>query len=251
MLYFVSKCFWLIVQPAHLWIVLIVLGTGLLFTRGRGFGLGLFACDALLILAVVGLPIGRWLIAPLENRFPPLAQMPVHVDGVIMLGGDENVAFADLARRYPMAKLVLAGPLQSSALANAGATPNSSRWMDIDTSRIIFEPQSRNTFEDIVKSKALVHPAPNEIWILITPAFHMPRSVGLFRARGWQVVPDPVGYRTGANSSDTMYNLDFEQNLALLTVALKEWLGMFANRVLGHSESFFPGPGTTAESLRG
>ena len=48
-----------------------------------------------------------------------------------------------------------------------------------------------------------------------------------------------------------MYNLDFEQNLALLTVALKEWLGMFANRVLGHSESFFPGPGTTAESLRG
>src|SRR5205823_9031557 len=65
-------------------------------------------------------------------------------------------------------------------------------------------------------------------------AFHMPRSVGLFRAWGWRVVPDPVGYRTGANSSDTKYNLDFEQNLALLTVALKEWFGMLANRVLGH-----------------
>jgi uncharacterized SAM-binding protein YcdF (DUF218 family) len=114
--------------------------------------------------------------------------------------------------------------------------------MGIDTSRITFEPESRNTFEDVVNAKAIVHPIPGETWILVTLAFHMPRSVGLFRAQGWQVVPDPVGYQTGTGGSDTETNLNFAQNLTLLSVALKEWIGMLANRLLGHSESFFPGP---------
>ena len=245
MLYFVSKCFWLIVQPAHLWFLLMVLGTVLLFTRRRRFGVGLLTVDALLILIVAVFPVGTWLMAPLENRFPPLTQMPVHVDGVIMLGGDEDVAFADLARRYPKAKLVFAGggpPLQKGVFHKADAVPNSSQWMGIDTSRIIFEPESRNTFEDVVKAKAIVHPMPGETWILVTAAFHMPRSVGVFQAQGWQVVPDPVGYRTGTAADDPVTNLDFAQNLTLLSVALKEWIGMLANCLLGHSESFFPGP---------
>jgi uncharacterized SAM-binding protein YcdF (DUF218 family) len=245
MLYFVSKNFWLIVQPSHLWFLLMVLGTVLVFTRRRRFGLGLLTLDALLILIVAVFPVGNWLMAPLENRFPPLTQMPVQVDGVIMLGGDEDVAFADLARRYPKAKLVFAGgrpPLQNGVFHKADGAPNSSQWMGIDTSRITFEPESRNTFEDVVNAKAIVHPIPGETWILVTLAFHMPRSVGLFRAQGWQVVPDPVGYQTGTGGSDTDTNLNFAQNLTLLSVALKEWIGMLANRLLGHSESFFPGP---------
>src|SRR6266436_2398836 len=224
MLYFVSKCFWLIVQPAHLWFLLMVLGTVLLFTRRRRFGVGLLTVDALLILIVAVFPVGTWLMARLENRFPPLTQMPVHVDGVIMLGGDEDVAFAGGGP-----------PLQKGVFHKADAVPNSSQWMGIDTSRIIFEPESRNTFEDVVKAKAIVHPMPGETWILVTAAFHMPRSVGLFQAQGWQVVPDPVGYRTGTAADDPVTNLDFAQNLTLLSVALKEWIGMLANCLLGHS----------------
>ncbi len=240
-LYSVSKFFWLIIQPVHLWLLLIALGTGLLFTNGRRLGLGLLAIDALLILIVVVLPVGNWLIAPLENRFPPLSPMPVHVDGIIMLGGDEDVAFADLAKLYPNAKLVFAGGGMESHATS------SSQWMGIDTSRITFEPQSRNTFEDVVEAKAVVRPAPDEIWILVTPAFHMPRSVGLFHAQGWQVVPDPVGHQTSVCGDDAAYDFDFEHNLALLSVALKEWIGMLANRLLGHSESFFPGPARAIE----
>ncbi len=245
MLYFISKGFWLIVQPAHLWILLMVLGTTLLITRWRRLGLGLLSFDALLILVVALLPVGSWLMAPLENRFPPLTQMPMHVDGVIMLGGGKNVEFVDLARRYPKAKLVFAGgkpPLQYGVLHKADAAPNGSLWMGIDTNRITFEPESRNTFEDVVNAKAIVHPTPAETWILVTAAFHMPRSVGLFQAQGWQVVPDPVDYPNSPVCDGAVSNLDFAENYNLLSVALKEWIGMLANRLLGHSESFFPGP---------
>ena len=77
--------------------------------------------------------------------------------------------------------------------------------------------------------------------ILVTSAFHMPRSVGLFQAQDWRVVPNPVGHQAGAGDV-AIPNFDFAQNLTLLSVALKEWIGMFANRLLGHSERFFPGP---------
>jgi uncharacterized SAM-binding protein YcdF (DUF218 family) len=65
------------------------------------------------------------------------------------------------------------------------------RWMGTDTSRITFVRESRNTLEDALNAKAIVHPTPGEVWILVTSAFHMPRSVGLFRAQGWRVVADP------------------------------------------------------------
>ena len=140
MLYFISKEFWLIAQPPHLLILLVCLGMVLFFTRWRRFGLGLVALDALLILIVAVSPVGSWLIAPLEKRFPPLTLMPPHVDGVIMLGGNEDVAFTDLAQRYPNAKLVFTGgsELANGAFLKPDAARNGSRWMGIDTSRITF-----------------------------------------------------------------------------------------------------------------
>jgi uncharacterized SAM-binding protein YcdF (DUF218 family) len=243
-LYFISKAFWLIAQPPHLMILLVCLGMLLLFTGRRRLGLGLVALDALLLLIVAVLPVGSSLIAPLETRFPPLTLMPAHVDGVIMLGGNEDVAFTDLAQRYPNAKLVFTGGSEpaNGAFLKPDAARKGSRWMGIDTSRITFVRESRNTFEDVLNAKAIVHPTPGEVWILVTSAFHMPRSVGLFRAQGWRVMPDPVDYLTGFRAGKTPPPLDFRWNLTLLSVALKEWIGMCTNWLLGHSESLFPGP---------
>ncbi|MDP6653906.1 MAG: YdcF family protein, partial [Gammaproteobacteria bacterium] len=45
---------------------------------------------------------------------------------------------------------------------------------------IIYESESRNTFENAQNSKQLLSPSEEQNWILITSAFHMPRSVGVF-----------------------------------------------------------------------
>jgi uncharacterized SAM-binding protein YcdF (DUF218 family) len=164
--------------------------------------------------------------------------MPSRVDGIIILGGNENIAFANLARRYPNAKLVSAGggPIYpDSTSPPLGAEPPT--WLGIDMSRIIFERKSRNTFEDVIVAKAIVQPAAGETWILITNASHMPRSVGLFRRQGWQVIPYPVDYVSSVIQLSRPF---FWQNLDQLSVALKEWIGVLANRVLGHSKEWFP-----------
>ena len=59
------------------------------------------------------------------------------------------------------------------------------------------ERRSRNTLENAEFSKALVAPKDGERWLLVTSAFHMPRSVGLFRKAGFAVEPYPVDWRVG------------------------------------------------------
>ncbi len=264
MLYALSKAFWLVAQPGNLLTLLLVLGAVLLFTRWRPAGRVLVGLIALAMLVIAVFPVGNWLLAPLENRFPELKTMPAHVDGIIMLGGAENTrltaergqpsvneqaerffAFADLARRYPDAKLVFAGGgpvLEGGAFREADAAREVLQWMGMDTRGVIFERESRNTFENVVNAKALAHPGPGETWILITSAFHMPRAVGLFRGQGWPVIPYPVDYQSGIGPDDPVFNLDLPRNLGLMSLAIKEWIGMFANRWLGHSASYFPGP---------
>jgi len=265
LIYALSKAFWLVAQPGNLLALLALLGAVLLFTRWRRLGRRVIVLLALLMAVIAAAPVGDWLLRPLENRFPPLTQLPEHVDGIIMLGGgvstlltaerrqptvndsaERFIAFADLARRYPAAKLVYTGgglSLDEGRFREADAAREVLQWMGVDIGRVIFERQSRNTFENVADSKELVRPAPGETWILITSAYHMPRAVGLFRAQGWPVVPDPVDYRTGTGQMDGGIDIDFATHLDLLTLGLKEWIGMLANGLLGHSQSYFPGPG--------
>jgi uncharacterized SAM-binding protein YcdF (DUF218 family) len=262
--YFLSKVFWLVAQPGNLLVLLLALGSLLLFTRWRGFGRFLVVLIALVSIATAVLPVGQWLLEPLEDRFPQLTSLPDKVDGVIMLGGavstvlteargqpqvnehaERFIAFADLARRYPTAKLVFAGGgpmLRGGAFREADASREVMIWLGMDIGRVTFERESRNTFENVVNAKALVHPAPGEVWLLVTSAYHMPRAVGIFRAEGWPVIPDPVDYLTGAGKGDLAFSADFQENLGQSSLALKEWIGLLANDWLGHSDSLFPAP---------
>jgi uncharacterized SAM-binding protein YcdF (DUF218 family) len=245
-LYTCSKAFWFVVQPAHL-LPLLGLLAAILPLAGRwraSIGIGVFL--AFLLGTIALFPVGTWLLSSLEYRFSTPSPMPRYVDGIIMLGGDESIAFADLARLYPKARLVSAG---GGAIVSDSAGPEpegkAPTWLGIDMSRIIFERKSRNTFEDVVVAKAIVRPATDETWILVTNASHMPRSLGLFRGQGWQVVPYPVDYAT---SPVHLRSIGFWQNLDQLSVALKEWIGMLANRVLGHSPEWFPGAGPSLDA---
>jgi Uncharacterized conserved protein len=198
--YYLSKAFWLLVQPGNLLALLVVLGACSSSPAGAGWDGG---SSSSRVCCWRLPPSCRWesgFWTPLENRFPQLTQMPDHVDGIIMLGGAEStlltaerrqpilndhaerfLAFADLARRYPEAKLVFTGgglSLDGGRFREADAAREVLQWMGMDTGRVIFERESRNTFENVADSKALVHPAPGETWILITSAFHMPRRSG-------------------------------------------------------------------------
>ena len=61
--------------------------------------------------------------------------------------------------------------------------------LGLEEGRVIYEDRSRNTTENAEFSRDIARPRPEETWLLITSAFHMPRAVGCFRRVGWNVVP--------------------------------------------------------------
>ena len=79
-------------------------------------------------------------------------------------------------------------------------------------------------------------PKPGERWLLVTSAFHMPRSVGLFRKAGFPVEAYPVDWRVGGRDGlFTFSNLALE-GLWRTDAGMREWMGLIAYRATGKIE---------------
>lgn len=258
-----SKILWALTNPGNLLLMALVLGWALLWTRWRRAGRLLVGIVAVSGATLAVVPVGDWLFAVLEDRFPPLAALPAQVDGVVVIGGvvdpvltrdrgqvalggaaERLIEMAALARAHPAARLVFSGgsgSLFDQDAKEARAIVPLLRRLGIDPARVVFEDQSRNTWENARFSRAKADPKPGETWLLVTSAFHMPRAVGCFRKAGWTVVPHPVDYQTrGEREPPIQFN--FALGVGSLGGALHEFLGLVFYRLSGRTDALFPAP---------
>ncbi len=262
MLFALSKIFWIVVAPANLALIILIFGLLLLWTPWKRSGRTFTTLGGIGLIALAVLPVGPWLARPLEDRFPQFVADPGPVDGIIVLGGSTNpkltefrgqislnggverlLAFADLARAYPEAKLVFSGgsgSLQPGQLREADVAEQVLAKIGGDTARIRFEREARNTFESGRKAKAAAAPDPSERWLLVTSAMHMPRAMGVFRKAGWPVTAYPVDYNTGGGGGGLRFNL--AGNGTSIQNAVREWIGLVAYKTLGRTDTWFPAP---------
>jgi len=115
--------------------------------------------------------------------------------------------------------------------------------LDVPPEAMIIEDRSRNTYENALYAKELLEERGISKILLVTSAMHMPRSVALFEAQGFEVTPLPVDYSVVENGSAENQNSLFvakilniipnASNLALTTNALKEYLGTFIYQLQG------------------
>lgn len=261
-----AKLFWLVAEPSSFLLLCWLIGCALLWTRWFKIGRIAVAGTALITLANAMLPIGDWALRPIEDRFPPPVTLPTRVDGLIVLGGtiDESIigrrgiprslaatgsprldAFLELSRRYPMARHVFTGgaiELINGRDTEADVVRRIFARIGVDTTQIIFEDRSRNTFENAVYSYALVKPEPEQQWIVITSARHMPRAIGTFRKAGWRnLIAFPVDYATD-HEIDFAPHFGLGSNLNLLSEAVREYIGLVAYYMFGRMDTLFPRP---------
>ena len=199
------------------------------------------------------------MLNPLEERFQRPPSLPEHIDGIVVLGGgleggvnlvrggyelngggDRFVETAVLARRFPEAKILVSGGVGSVLLEGEGDADTAVRFftaLGVPRERLILENQSRNTAENAVFSHKLVAPKPGENWILVTSAFHMPRSVGLFRKVGFPVIPWPVDYRTSGKEGVGLFRDSPTDALQNTMTAMREWIGLAGYWLSGRIDS--------------
>jgi uncharacterized SAM-binding protein YcdF (DUF218 family) len=269
MFFYIAKAVWFVLQPSTLIALLIGYGAILIWTGWARWGRRFVSIGAILLLVVGLSPLGNVLILPLEDRFPraDLDQPPAPT-GIIILGGAEDrlvgsarkaptlneagerlLEGAILAHRFPEAKVAFsggdAGILYKSDSEAEGAAALLTQ-LGVPRERLILETDARDTYENAVYLKKELT-ARGELdltkrWLLITSAYHMPRSMGAFRQAGFYVEPWPVDYRTRGQEDLTRPFDKVSEGLRRVDTATREWVGMLAYWLTGRSDALFPAP---------
>lgn len=244
---YVLKFFYSWVLPPACFVVALVWLGWRLRRKSRRLAVVTWAVALLLYAASVS-PVSEWLLRDLEYRYPPAAVDGA--DGIVLLGGGTmkdvptptgwSGQLLDAAGQRLMAAFVLHRqtglPLLLSGgevLAEYGREAVIMRDIllsfGVSPAQIILEDRSLNTTENARFSAQVLREKGMRRPLLVTSAFHMPRSIAEFQRAGIGVAPYPAGFYTSRRYHGTL--LDVIPSAAALrgtSIALKEYLGLAA-----------------------
>lgn len=254
-MFIASKIVALLTQPLW-WVVALLVSACVILPRKPVLGRRIIAA-ALTILLVLGWqPIPELAIRQLESSYTelsPQADLKDYVGVIVLGGGTESghVAQAHLPplmtdaaerlttpvamlRRNPHLRLVYTGG-EGEWLGVGPSEAERARMffdsMGVPQQQVMYESVSRNTFENAVLTAQLPDMDKTQRWLLVTSAYHMPRSMATFTKIGWNVTAYPVDFRTGTDTPWTSYSL--RDGVANWELLLHEWLGLLAYRITG------------------
>lgn len=264
MFFTLSKVLGFITLPSNAIVLLCAAGVCLRFWRRRRAGLRLITVGVVLLLVAGFSPLGNILLLPLSDRFPAWQDDGHAPTGIIVLGGaiesgvsaargmlemdasaERVIAMLELARRFPDARVVYtsgSGNLIESPVPEAPFAGKLLETFGIARDRIVLESRSRTTDENAAFLRNMISPKPGERWLLVTSAFHMPRSIGVFRKAGFDVEAYPVDWRTRGWIDALQPFGRLSGGLSRCDVAVHEWLGLVAYWLTGRSDALFPAP---------
>ncbi|MCL2688958.1 MAG: YdcF family protein [Chitinispirillia bacterium] len=201
--------------------------------------------------------VSRVLMRGLEQRYLPSVNYD-KASAVVLLGGatvgqraprinvetnaDANRIFNSVRvfRQSGSEKLVLSGGVVEVVSNDTVPEAHSAflllnELFGIDSADVLLEPNSRNTRENALYTKKVMEEAGlgNDI-ILVTSAYHMPRSAAIFRKAGFIVTPAPAGFYEEDYIGFKLYGwLPNAGSLFRSTIALHEYYGIAVYKILG------------------
>ena len=246
-MFYLSKILSAITQPMF-WLAIWWCIALLIINKWRRIALGML-WTGLLILFLLGFEaFPNMLLRPLENRFPvPQPQEITKHAGFIVLGGatglpnsfleHDQVPLGGAAERMTVPvgwmrknshfELIFSGGegrMITTGTTEATLVAAFYEEQGVDMQRVHLEDGSRNTRENAQKVAAMLGDKCQKGWLLVTSAWHMPRSMEEFNAVGCHVTPYPVDFQTSSTTSWVDYSI--ASSLMRWQVALHEWLGL-------------------------
>jgi len=246
-MFFLSKFLSALTQPIF-WLAL-WWALSLLIMKHRRVSAVVMLWLGLLILGLLGFQaIPDALLRPLENRYPtPNEEDIERHTGIIVLGGafqhPDSYTFHGqvplgeaaermtvpiaLIRQHPHLQLVFSGGegrLLATGVTESALARTFFNQQGLPVSKLRLEAGSRTTRENAQRVAALLGEDCNKPWLLVTSAWHMPRSMAEFETVGCSVTAYPVDFRTGERTPLSEYSL--ANSLLRWQTGLHEWFGL-------------------------
>lgn len=255
-MFIASKILAFVTQPLT-WVIVLLLVS--LYARHRPRLARKLVCAAVALLLLLGWqPLPDLLIRQLESQYaemPPQADLREYV-GMVILGGSTEPSYVAQAhvqplltdssermtapiamlRGNPNLRLVYTGggwELTPAALSEAQRAKIFFDSVGVSGPGVLYETASRTTHENATLSAQLPGVDISQRWLLVTSAWHMPRSMATFTKAGWNVTAYPVDFRTGQATPWTEYSLG--AGLRSWQLVLHELLGGLAYRWTGRA----------------
>ncbi|MDR1985756.1 MAG: YdcF family protein [Treponema sp.] len=239
----------LILPPGCIILGMLILGFILLhrgkarwILRGMGLLCYLFAIE----------PFQDLLLRPLEDRYPPLPaeaelrERPGAADALVILGGGTIQGSPEAGERRDslapsaLKRLVYGFSLQDRFIgdyvltggkvfdrgqeAEAVAAARVLIALGLDPKRIVLETESRNTWQN---ARNVAERFGYQKVILVTSAYHMPRSVFCFEKNRVMVIPAPTDYYSHRNKPYDLFSFLPSMGAFFGTwIALHEYIGL-------------------------
>ena len=241
--FIVSKfILYLLLPPASL--LLLMLAGFILLRRHRNAGRTLVAAGIVLLYVLSLSPVADQLIRPLEALYRPLPEGPVRADAIVVLSGgardlswvpagpepsegslERLVAAVQLARKHHLPLVITGGSGEPmpGGVREADAMADTAIRLGLPSRDIVIENRSRNTWENAEAVQKLL---PGKTVVLVTSAFHMRRSVGMFKKQGFSILAAPVGYRSQTRHGSSTDHIPMAAALAASSTAIAEYLSL-------------------------
>ncbi len=134
-------------------------------------------------------------------------------------------------RRYPGAKLLLAGGGVFDPVPEADTMSRVAGKIGIPENDIILESKSKDTKDQAKLIKSIVG---NEQFVLVTSASHMPRSMAMFKKLGMNPIPSPIGHLVSEGQGLNPHSFfPSTGNLYKAQLAIHEYLGLTWSKLMG------------------
>lgn len=260
MFFYLSKIVTFLIDP--LFIILLLLAVFLVRgTRRIRTRLIFLSLYFVLYLVSTGF-VANALLVKLERLVPPSPPV-ARYDAVIVLSGmtgiqnhnDDRIEFSGavdrilagirMIREGRSDRLIISGGDGSLKQINRPEAEMlrsfAIRW-GLDPKQILIDSESRNTYENAVRTAELLSEHPADRLLLITSAFHMFRSRGCFRQAGLAVDVYPVDFMGEEKVADFRGFLPSSISLARTNRVVHELVGIVVYWLSGRADySFFKG----------
>jgi uncharacterized SAM-binding protein YcdF (DUF218 family) len=246
--FYLSKILNIFINPLYILSLVILIQLFIIFFL-QSKKLVIFFSKLLLILFLCFgySPLSNFLLSKIEDHIQTSKYPVQQLTGVIVLGGSFNsgleskerneVSLNSSAERLTKAleiykknpRLIIlfsgfSGELKPQGWSESDMAKKFFLDQGVKLDNLIFENQSRNTFENIKYSKDIITNYKGT-WGLITSANHMPRSFFTFKKQGLILEPISVDYKTGT-SKIFWINFNISLGLSNWSIILHELIGI-------------------------
>ena len=260
MSFYLSKIIWLVLSPFNVFILFTILTIILYLINFRKSSIVIFLTNSLYLIIISFMPIGDYLIHKIEKEYHAKFKIPEKLDGILILGGATNpslykefnqisvngsaerlIESVNLIKKFKNSKVIFSGGsgvINRPDLGHSQVAKLFYKKMGVLDNRIIYENNSRNTYENILFSKKIGKPKINDNWLLITSASHMKRALLIASKNNWEFIPYAVDFKT-MKKFKFLPNLNLLANINSFQYGSHEWLGLISYYLMNRTNKIF------------